>query len=361
MGALISYVEVRDKYSRLPFAIIEPAECWFELAFYGVGEFQVYTRATKTALAALQVGNYISLPRKPFIWLIEGIEKKYEAGRGYMISATGRQAKVILGKRIINEQTQLPKDLTTAVLGLVRKHAGDQATEPRQIDGLAELTSVIIRQITETQVSYSNLLDYTDELLKAYEVGAELTITDAAVFRYNLYEGADRSGNIIFSQTFDNLLSSSYKRSTATFRSYALIGGQGEGTARILHEYDSAPNLRGIDRAEMFVDAKDVSSKYKDADGTEKELDLTTAAGLATYKAWLLERGKAKAAEHTLVETFEGEIDTAASFYKFGVDYFLGDRVRVQDDVLGVYITPRILKITLRQDRKYSELVEYGG
>lgn len=358
---MISYVEVRDKYSRLPFSIIEPAECWFELVFYGVGEFQVYTSATKTALAALQVGNYITLPRKPFIWLIEDVQKKYEAGRGYMISATGRQAKAILGKRIINEQTQLPKDLTTAVLGLVRKHAGEEATDARKIDGLAELTSVIVRQITETQVSYSNLLDYTDALLMAYEAGAELTITDAAAFRYSLYEGADRSGIIIFSQTFDNLLSSSYTRNNAAFRSYALIGGQGEGTERILHEYDSAPNLRGIDRAEMFVDAKDVSSKYKDADGTEKELDLTTAAGLATYKAWLLERGKAKTAESALVETFEGEIDTAASPYKFGVDYYLGDRVRVHDEKLGVYITPRILKFTMRQDRAYSELVEYGG
>ena len=358
---MILYVEVRDKYSRLPFAIIEPAECWFELAFYGVGNFQIYTRATKNALAALQNGNYITLPHKPFIWLIEDVQKKYEVGRGYMISATGRQAKVILGKRIINEQTQLPSDLTTAVFGLVRKHAGEAATDARKIDGLVELTSVIVRKITETQVSYSNLLNYTDELLKAYEVGADLTITDAATFRYNLYEGVDRSDAIIFSQTFDNLRSSSYIKSAAAARTYALIGGEGEGTARILQEYDSAPNLRGIDRAEMFVDAKDVSSKYKDANGVDQALNLSTASGLATYRGWLLVRGETAIAENSVVETFEGEIDTASALYKFGEDYNLGDRVRVQDDILGVYITPRILKFTMRQDRKYSELVEYGG
>ena len=361
MGALISYVEVRDKYSRLPFAIIEPAECWFELTFYGVGQFQVYARATKTALAALQNDNYISLPRKPFIWLIEDVQKKYVAGRGYMISATGRQAKAILGKRIINKQTQLSGDITTAVFGLIKSHAGENAGDVRKIDGLTEFTSAVVKSITETQVSYSNLLSYTDELLQAHEVGADLTITDAAAFRYNLYEGADRSDTVIFSQTYDNLLSSSYTRNSAAFRSYALIGGQGEGTERILHEYDSSPSLRGIDRAEMFVDAKDISSKYRDIDGTEKELDLTSAAGLATYKAWLLERAQAEKAKNALVETFEGEIDTANSRYKFGEDYNLGDRVRVQDDILGVYITPRILKFTMRQDRKYSELVEYGG
>ena len=358
---MISYVEIRDKYSRLPFALVEPLECWFEITFYGVGEFAVRARASKTALAALKDGNYITLPHKPFIWLIEDVKPQYEAGRGYTLTATGRQAKQILGKRIINKQTQLSGDITTAVFGLIRDHAGENAGDVRKIDGLDTLTSAVTIPITDTQVSYANLLDYTDELLKAHEVGSELTITDAAAFRYKLYEGADRSGTIIFSQTFDNLISSEYSRSTRQQRTHFLIGGQGEGRERILQEYDSAPNLRGIDRAELFVDAKDISSKYTDASGAEKELDLTTAAGLATYKGWLTERGKAKAAEYTLVETFEGEIDAQNSRYVFGEDYNLGDRVRVQDNFLGVYITPRILKFTMRQDRKYSELVEYGG
>lgn len=358
---MISYVEVRDKYSRLPFSLIEPAECWFELAFYGLGNFQIYTRATRTALAALKDGNYITLPHRPFIWVIEDVKTTYTAGRGYMISATGRQAKAVLGKRIINRQTQLAGDITTAVFDLVKSHAGANAGDVRKIDGLTEYKSAVVRQITETQVSYSNLLDYTDALLQSYEVGAEITITDAAAFRYGLYEGVDRSGTIIFSQTFDNLRTSAYSRNTAAFRSFALIGGQGEGPARIMQEYDADPLLRGIDRAEIFVDAKDISNKYTDAGGVEKELDLSTAAGLATYRSWLTERGREKTAENAIIETFEGEIDAAASRYTFGADYYLGDRVRVQDDFLGVYITPRILKFTMRQDRTYSEILEYGG
>ena len=278
-----------------------------------------------------------------------------------MISATGRQAKAILGKRIINKQTQLPNDLTTAVFGLIRKHAGTEAGNVRKIDGLEELTSVIAQPITETQVSYENLLSYTDELLKAYGVGADMTITDAAKFRYNLYNGMDRSKEIIFSQTFDNLISSTHTRNAASFRSFAIIGGQGEGTERILHEYDNAPQYSGIDRAELFVDANDISSKYTDENGKEQELDVTTAEGLATYKTWLEERGKTKIAETLQIDSFEGEIDMEATQYQFGVDFYLGDRVTVQDDFSGGYITPRILKFTMTQDRKYSELVVYGG
>lgn len=358
---MIAYIEVRDKYSRLPFAVIDPAECWFELQYYGVGEFEIYARATKTALAAFQNGNYITLPHLPYIWVIEDVKTPYEAGRGYMIIATGRQAKAILGKRIINKQTQLPAQLTPAVFALIQKNAGAEAGGVRKIEGLDELASVVVKPITETQVSYSNLLTYTDELLQAYETGAELTITEAAAFRYRIFEGVDRSAEIIFSQTFDNLLSSNYGRSVAGLHNFALVGGQGEGTARILQEYDAAPSLRGIDRAEIFVDAKDISNKYTDENGEELELDLTTADGLATYKKWLTERGKAKTSASVQIETFEGEIDAVASPYKFGADFYLGDRVRVQDDGLGVYITPRILKFTMRQDRNYSEIVEYGG
>lgn len=358
---MINYVEIRDKYTRLPFGTVEPAECWFELAFYGVGEFEVYTRATFSAITSLQRGNYVSIPNKPFIWVIDKVEKTFDAERGYMISAQGRQAKAILGKRIINKQTQLAADLTTAVFNLIRNHAGENAGDVRKIDGLAELSSVVIQPITETQVSYKNLLEYTDELARSYEVGAELTITDAAKFRYRLYTGLDRSDMIIFSQTFDNLLSSSFFSDETAHKTYALIGGEGEGTARVLHEYNAAPSSRGIDRAELFVDAKDISSKYTDSNGEEKELDLTTTAGRETYKTWLTERGKSSIAESAQIETFEGEIDTQNSPFKFGEDFYLGDRVRVQDDFLGVFITPRILKFTMRQDQIYSELVEYGG
>lgn len=358
---MIPYVEVRDKYSRLPFASIVPAECWFELFFYGAGEFEVYTKATPAALEALKEDNYITLPHLPYIWVIESVNPTFEAGRGHMISAKGRQAKIILNKRIIKRQTQLPSDLTSAVFDLIYNNAGGAAGSLRKIDGLETLESVVVQPITETQVSYSPLMEYTDALAQAYEVGAELTITDAAAFSYRLYTGVDRSASIIFSQTFDNLISSSYKRDKTNYKTYALIGGEGEGAARILEEYDTAPSARGIDRVEMFVDAKDISSKYTDANGEQKELDLTTAAGLSTYKKWLRERGKTKIGESVQIEAFEGVIDTQNSAHKFGTDFYLGDRVRVQDDFLGVYITPRILKFTMRQDRNYSELVEYGG
>lgn len=359
---MIPYVEVLNKYTRKKFEIVEPAEFWAELKYYGTGEFEVYTQATARTLASLQNGNYIKIPKRPYLWIIEKTEKTFDADRGLMISATGRQAKAILGKRIINVQTQLATDLKTAVAGLINKHAGINASEIRRIQGLTEARGEVAQAISETQVNYENLLTYTDELLQAYECGAELTISGADL-NYRIYKGADKTESVIFSQIFDNLLSTRYTQDESGYANFALIGGQGEGADRITDTVDLASSpAAGIDRCEIFVDAKDISNEYTDESGAKQTLDITTQAGLATYKGWLKERGKQRLAEYIRVETFDGDIDTANSVYTFGDDYYLGDKVRVQDSRLGVYITPRILKYTIIQTAdEYAEKIEYGG
>lgn len=356
---MIPYIEILDKYTRKPFDIVEPSEFWCELKYYGVGEFGIYATVSKRTLASLKNGNYIKIPHKPYLWVIEKVEKTFDTDKGLMIYATGRQAKAILSKRIIMSQTQLATDLTTAVSNLINNNAGAGAVTARRIAGLTQAVSLVVQPISETQVSYDNLLTYTDNLLQAYECGSEMTI-DGTNLSYRIYKGNDKSDDVIFSQMFDNLLSSTYSLAESNYKNFALIGGQGEGNARITDTFASEVKT-GIDLCEIFVDAKDISSKYTDASGVEKELNLTNAADLATYKSWLRERGKLKLADYIRIETFEGDIDTTNNAYVFGDDYYLGDKVRVQDNRLGVYITPRIVKYTINLTAdEYVEKIEYG-
>lgn len=356
---MIPYLEILDKYTRLAFDVIEPSEFWCELDYYGAGEFEIYTTATERTLASLRNGNYVKIPNKRDLWVIERINPTFDAERGLMISASGRQAKAILGKRLINVQTQLATDLQTAVLTLVNKHAGALAHENRRIIGLATEAGTVSQTISETQVSYQNLLTYTDELLKAYECGAELYI-DGTTLKYRIYKGEDKSDAIVFSQMHDNLLESEYVLDESNYKNHAVVGGQGEGAERIITAAIRNEGT-GIDRAEVFIDAKDISNKYTDESGQEQELDLTTEKGRAAYKLWLYQRGYAKLAEYERTESFRGTIDTTNNVYKLGVDYNLGDKVRVQDNRLGVYITPRVVKYTINQTTdEYTERIEYG-
>lgn len=350
---MIPYIEILDKYTRLSFELVEPAEFWCELEYYGEGEFEIYARATERNLACLSNGHYVKIPQKPYLFVIEKVEKTFDAERGLMISATGRQAKAILGKRIINEQTQLANDLKTTVYSLVNKHAGANVTaQNRRILGLETVASTVAETTGATQVSYENLLTFTDELLKSKECGAEIYI-DGTALKYRVYKGEDKSETVIFSQMFDNLLSSAYSVDESNYKNYAYIGGEGEGTGRVFANVGVFNS--GIDLCEVFVDARDISSKYKDESGVEHTADAQT------YKGWLQERGVIALAEYSRVETFNGDIDTTNNTYVFGVDYYLGDRVRVQDNRLGIYITPRILKYTINQTaNEYAEKIEYG-
>ena len=359
---MIPYLEVLDKYTRKRFEIIEPSEFWSELSYYGVGEFEIYTKATNRALASLVNGNYIKMPNKPYLWVIEKVEKLTDADNGVMISATGREAKAILANRIISKQTQLATDLKTAVNALINNNAGATATAlVRQITGLVVEDSEVSQAIEETQVSYENLLSYTDELLKAYECGAKLRIGEDKSLLYKIYKGRDKSATVIFSQMFDNLLSGNYSIDESNYRNFAYVGGQGEGSERVFDTVQ-AEEASGIDRREVFIDAKDISAKYTDAAGEEKELDLTTTAGRNTYKGWLRERGKKDFAKYRREEAFNGNIDTKGSNKVFGRDYDLGDIVRVQDNRIGAYILPRVLKWTINQTAStYEEKIQYGN
>lgn len=356
---MLPYIEILDKNSRQVTYIIEPNEVWLEQCYYTVGEFEVYTRATEEALAALVVGNYVKIPNKPYLWLIEAVEYSFSTDKGRMISATGREAKAILEKRIIANTTTLSTDLIASVNNLVLKHAGANALSYRKIVGLTVAESSVVQTAEATQVSYENLLSFTDEVLKAYGIGAKLTI-DGTNLVYTIYRGEDKHESIIFSQSYDNLLSSTYKKDVTNKRGTAYIGGIGEGLDRVFNIYDVNGLSTGINRAEIFIDAKDIATKYEDEAGTEHELDLTNATDLATYKGWLAKRGQEKLAEYIPTEAFSGEIDTNNSLYEYGVDYSLGDIVRVQDEYFGFYTDARIIKHTISQDTgRYSENIEY--
>lgn len=356
---MLPYIEILDKNSRQVTYIIEPNEVWLEQCYYTVGEFEVYTRATEEALAALVVGNYVKIPNKPYLWLIEAVEYSFSTDKGRMISATGREAKAILEKRIIANTNTLSTDLIASVNKLVMLHAGSNALPSRQIKGLTVAESSVVQTADTTQVSYENLLSFTDEVLKAYGIGAKLTI-DGTNLVYTIYRGEDKHESIIFSQSYDNLLSCSYKKDVTNKKSVAYIGGTGEGKDRVISTYNADTSSAYIDRAEIFIDAKDIATKYDDENGTQQELDLTNSADLEIYEGWLEERGKEKLAEYIPTEAFSGEIDTNNSLYEYGVDYGLGDIVRVQDEYFDFYTDARIIKHTISQNtERYSENIEY--
>lgn len=87
-------------------------------------------------------------------------------------------------------------------------------------------------------------------------------------------------------------------------------------------------NPTGLNRRELFIDARDLQSN------ADPDKPLTPEE----YLALLSLRGLEKMAEHQLAESFSAEVRTYNPTYQYGVDFFLGDTITLTDERLGLTI-----------------------
>ena len=126
-----------------------------------------------------------------------------------------------------------------------------------------------------------------------------------------------------FSEDKSNIETAKYTYSAKTEKNYALVGGQGEDTNRIIVSVSSG-NYTDFDLREVFVDAKN-----------ENQGDST----LQAYKEALKTKGNEK-----LVNTTESlEVTVYADDYKKLWD--LGDVVNVKKESWGITLKKRITEV----------------
>lgn len=353
MSKMIPYVEIKDKYNLKTVALVEPQECWFELSYQDVGEFEVFCRASNANLRALQKGRYVKIPNKRFIWVITSIQYTFTAGGARMIIAHGYEAKWLLNKRCILTPKELQGTITKAVYGLVNHALGTGANAARKIVGFTVDTNNLLIDISGTQAPRGNLLEFVTPLLKQYNCGSIVEFENDTL-KYKIFTGDVKTQSVRFSQSLDNLLSSEYLTDDTQKASSALVVSTVDDVD-YTQTYDTGAT--GIDRAEILVESN-LATKYEDANGEEKE----TTPDSALYKGWLIEEGKSKLAEHITIEKSNGEIDIANSNYIFDVDFFIGDMVRIQDEYFNFFVNTTISKYTIKQDANgYGEEAEYGA
>ena len=92
-----------------------------------------------------------------------------------------------------------------------------------------------------------------------------------------------------------------------------------------------------LDLYEMFVDARDLSTK-----------DDETTLTMAQYGELLDQRALAKLTENTATESFEGEILDGVQ-WQFGVDYNIGDIVTMQNE-FNINRNVRVTAVTESED-----------
>lgn len=364
---MIAYVEVlalNDPQSAIiTTALVEPSECWFELSYYEVGQFEVYAPATAANLAALKKGRFVKLPNLPFVWYITALTYSFNADGARMVSATGYEAKWIVGQRIIIEPRALYYRLQGAMYDLFAYNLGVYSSYSRHLSFIASDFTALGEMTTDAQATRENLLSFVQNILKLHGCGTVSQINERGEIVFTAVNGQDRSATVTFSQSLDNLISATYYTSDENKKTDAQIVSsfsENNETTEYVAYFPEYGGAAGIERSEIIVNSN-LSTKVKNPDGTETDLSPTDPEYIAMQRA----EGAAALAGQQEVVSFEGEIDLAHSSYAFGRDFFLGDLLGIRDEYFGIGIgepvKARVTKYTFKQDASgYGELADYG-
>ena len=315
--------------------IVEGAESkvW-KKSFSGAGEFEIYTADTPENIELLQIGRYVVRQDDDMVGIIEKINAQTDDDGRDMLLVSGRCAKALFARRIINKQQTFTGTVWNRMYWMLYNHAVNPSDPNRAIPNtaIADVDNAIKGLSAQTQHTGTNLMAAVCDLVSSNNLGWKVPIVNGS-FTATLISGVDRTVDqtdrepVIFADEYDNLISSEYLRDLTGYANVAVIAGEGEGSARIWAGVDAtgkaSGTYAGLNRYEMYVDARDLQKKVTDSTG--KETTLTTAQ----YKAQLQARGLEKLVEAGKTETFEGDVDTGSYIYR--TDYDVGDLVTVRD------------------------------
>lgn len=305
--------------------------------YNSAGDFEIYIPANDRVIDVLQIDYYVMRRESDMVGIIKNISLTTDAENGNYYTVTGRDLKSILERRIIWTQTQLSGNAERAIRRLVTENIIAPSVDDRKISNfvlgdVAGLTETISQQFTG-----DNLLEAIQSICESLNYGFKVTLENKQ-FVFSLYKGVDRSENqnsvprVTFSPEFDNLVSTDYNWDETNYKNVALVMGEGEGAARRRQTVGSAS---GLDRYELYVDSRDVSSN----DGTVTEED---------YQAQLNQQGVEALAETAIVETFDGEVISGMT-YIYNQDFFLGDVVTAENE-FGIRAAVRVTEVIESED-----------
>jgi len=286
------------------------------------GDFELKAVASESNLALLKVGNIIWKNDDEEAGVIEYLQLQMQETESVVVS--GRFATSILDRRIIWGTEVLDDELSMAVGQLIINHIIDPLLPERKIacfDYFALPLGINVR----VQISFKSLLPTVEELCGTYDVGLK-TVFNPTEHKFTLKLYSKGITSAVFAKEFENILEQTYTESIKDYYNIALVAGEGEGDARI--KVTAGEASTGLDRKEIFIDAKDIKS----VDWGEN------------YTGALLQRGLSKLAESCKAQSIEASINPHGNL-KYKADFDLGDIITVFSRRWGVQMSTRITEI----------------
>lgn len=303
--------------------------------YYTTGDFELVIGIQHINL--IHVGYHVERDDDENIGIIEEIQiERREDGQEVAI-ISGRFLLSILGRRIVAVQSSFYQKPAGFVIGsLIFNNAMSTAPQTfREIPDLEVMEDMgDFGPDIDIQITGKNLLDAASQICESTRIGIGAFRNSAGLVEVYLYNGIDRSVNqnvvphVIFSEQYDNLISSSYAENHKGIINAVLVAGEGEGTSRVTKWTELPTIASGLNRYEYYKDARNVQSNGGAIDPDE-------------YKEMLKGVGKESLTQFT--QTFGAQVDFSSIKYKQDVN--LGDLVTLRNERWGVTATARLVEV----------------
>lgn len=308
--------------------------------FSEAGDFEIVTQPSVENIEIFQTDYFLINTDSEHIMVIETVEIDSSSKDGDKMIVTGRSLESVLDRRIVWKTRTFVagKVIQAMIKDLLTPAFMDKKNFPKRYwDKFDFLENDELKKepkLREDKEADSYGAQYTgDELYSiitklctTYKLGMKL-IPDNNKFIFSLYTGVDRSyantsGNsyVVFSPSYNNVISSNYIESVKPLKNACLVGGEGEGSSKKYSEVVAGDHT-GLDRRELYEAAGNVSSEVN---GNKISDDK--------YYKLLSQHGKEELSKdkYQIKKTFEGEMNTKELFV-YGEDFFLGDIVQIAD------------------------------
>lgn len=286
------------------------------------GDFEIYTPVAKSVLQYPVANNYLQIRDSEHVMIIEDTTIESNIETGNHIKIVGRSLESILDRRIVWAQTDITGNLQNGIQKLLNENVISPSIADRAISNFifeASTDPAITELEVESQYTGDNLLEVIKTLCESNKIGFKITLNDNNQFVFKLYKGTDRSYSqntnsyVVFKPSFENIINSNYSDIQSGAKTLALIAGEGEGAQRVTRTVGTGV---GLDRKELYVDARDIQSE-----------EISTEQ----YYAKLDQRGTEKLNENKVQKTFDGQCETTRMF-RYQEAFFMGDIVQVADE-----------------------------
>ena len=316
--------------------------------YYTPGDFELCLAADPKYMSLIRADYYITRDDDENVGIIEDIKIQRTEDAQDLLIVTGRFLSSILERRIIATQTTLTGKVSDCISQLIT----DNIIAPEIID--REIPSFVLGTYSATdtmdaQYTGKNLMATVTDICQTYGLGYKVTLDSYNRFVFTLYKGTDRTYDqnvnpwVIFSDKYDNLLSSEYEENYRTLKTAVLVAGEGEGLDRRTLWVSTGES--GLDRREVYKDQRQLRSNNGEISSSD-------------YEDMLEEAGKEDLTDYTTA--FSGTVYFDNIQYKTDVN--IGDLCVIENSAWGIYINSRLVEVieSISETGEFSIIPTFG-